>query len=66
MRVLTKPSGNPSRREFGAAMGALPAAGLLAPGPGSFQLPPVTPTGLRIGNGIPAEASYEQMRTQAR
>lgn len=59
-----------SRRGFGAALGALPAAGLAAvtqaPGPGSFPLPPLMPSGLRIGNGMGADTSYEQMRMQAR
>ncbi len=59
-----------SRREFGAAVGALHTSSLSAkaepPGPGSFPLPPLMPSGLRIGNGIGTDASYEQLRVQAR
>lgn len=76
MQVPSRTRDNPSRRAFGAAMGALHAAGLSAiaqtdrqppaPGPGSFPLPPLMPTGIRIGNGIGADTSYEQLRTQAR
>lgn len=54
-----------SRREFGGMLGAVPAMAQ-APGPGSFPLPPLMPVGLRIGNGIGANASYEELRAQAR
>ncbi|MCC6588492.1 MAG: mannonate dehydratase [Bryobacterales bacterium] len=36
------------------------------PGPGSFPLAPLRPTGLRIGNSIPLESTYEQLRAHAR
>jgi mannonate dehydratase len=64
----------PTRRQFAAlavaaaaSATAAPAAEVPpAPGPGSFPLAPLDPTGLRIGNSIPLESTYEQLRTHAR
>ncbi len=64
----------PTRREFAAGVvcaGGLTAAAQTAEpppvaGPGSFPLAPLMPAGLRIGNGIGENATYEEMRMQAR
>ncbi len=58
-----------TRRAFGAAL----SSGLLAasqvppvPGPGSFPLASLLPRGIRIGNSIPLDSTYEQLRMHAR